>query len=102
MSTSRVKLTKSFIDQLELTPAIYRDSEIIGFAIRVNNSYKTYIVEKKVKGKSIRCKLGDYEKITLEDARILAQQKGFVAQDLKDNTQHLNRIRSDNLGMWST
>ncbi len=75
MSTSRVKLTKSFIDQLELTPAIYRDSEIIGFAIRVNNSYKTYIVEKKVKGKSIRCKLGDYEKITLEDARILAQQK---------------------------
>ncbi|VCZ57486.1 hypothetical protein BANRA_02578 [Acinetobacter baumannii] len=58
MSTSRVKLTKSFIDQLELTPAIYRDSEIIGFAIRVNNSYKTYIVEKKVKGKSIRCKLG--------------------------------------------
>ena len=74
MSTSRVKLTKSFIDQLELTPAIYRDSEIIGFAIRVNNSYKTYIVEKKVKGKSIRCKLG-LRKITLEDARILAQQK---------------------------
>ena len=47
MSTSRVKLTKSFIDQLELTPAIYRDSEIIGFAIRVNNSYKTYIVERR-------------------------------------------------------
>ncbi|WP_215900161.1 MULTISPECIES: hypothetical protein [unclassified Acinetobacter] len=37
MSTSRVKLTKSFIDQLKLIPAIYRDSEIIGFAIRVNN-----------------------------------------------------------------
>ncbi|HCT5804616.1 TPA: DUF4102 domain-containing protein, partial [Acinetobacter nosocomialis] len=75
MSTSRVKLTKSFIDQLKLIPAIYRDNEIIGFAIRVNNSYKTYIVEKKVKGRAIRCKLGDCEKITLEEARILAQQK---------------------------
>ncbi|EPK3280172.1 integrase family protein, partial [Acinetobacter baumannii] len=47
MSTSRVKLTKSFIDQLELTPAIYRDSEIIGFAIRVNNSYKTTLWKRK-------------------------------------------------------
>ena len=48
MSANRVKLTKSFIDQLELIPAIYRDSELIGFAVRVNTSYKTYIVEKKL------------------------------------------------------
>ena len=44
MSVQRVKLTKSFIDQLALVPAIYRDSELIGFAVRVNSSYKTYIV----------------------------------------------------------
>lgn len=90
MSTSRVKLTKSFIDQLELIPAIYRDSEIIGFALRVNNSYKTYIVEKKVNGRAIRCKLENYEKITLEDARILAEQKLKVLSD----TNFLN-IRSN-------
>lgn len=90
MSTSRVKLTKSFIDQLELIPAIYRDSEIIGFALRVNNSYKTYIVEKKVNGRAIRCKLENYEKITLEDARILAEQKLKALSD----TNFLN-IRSN-------
>ncbi|HCQ9734216.1 TPA: integrase family protein, partial [Acinetobacter baumannii] len=97
MSTSRVKLTKSFIDQLELTPAIYRDSEIIGFAIRVNNSYKTYIVEKKVKGKSIRCKLGDYEKITLEDARILAQQKLKELTDSNSLSIKNNKILKNSL-----
>ncbi|MDR2249870.1 integrase family protein [Acinetobacter sp.] len=95
MSTSRVKLTKSFIDQLELIPAIYRDSEIIGFALRVNNSYKTYIVEKKVNGRAIRCKLENYEKITLEDARILAEQKLKALSDtnflnIKSNSHKKN------------
>ncbi|MDS7945055.1 integrase family protein [Acinetobacter sp. V110_1] len=97
MSTSRVKLTKPFIDQLKLIPAIYRDSEIIGFAIRVNNSYKTYIVEKKVKGRSIRCKLGDYENITLEEARILAQQKLKDLSDPKHSTIKNNKILKNNL-----
>lgn len=92
MSTSRVKLTQSFIDQLKLIPAIYRDSEIIGFAIRVNNSYKTYIIEKKIKGKSIRCKIADYEKITLEDARVLARQK---LKDLSDTS--LACIKNDEI-----
>lgn len=97
MSTSRVKLTKPFIDQLKLIPAIYRDSEIIGFAIRVNNSYKTYIVEKKVKGRSIRCKLGDYENITLEEARILAQQKLKDLSERKPSTIKNNKILKNNL-----
>lgn len=74
MSTSRVKLTKSFIDSLTLEPAIYRDSELIGFALRVNTSYKTYIVEKKVNGKSTRSTLGIHGQITLAQARVLAQE----------------------------
>lgn len=75
MSNTRVKLTKTFIDQLELSPAIYRDSELIGFAVRVNSSYKTYIVEKKVKGKSVRSTLGLHGNITLAQARDLAREK---------------------------
>lgn len=74
MSVNRVKLTKSFIDQLELIPAIYRDSELIGFAVRVNTSYKTYIVEKKVNGRSTRSTLGIHGQITLSQARVLAQE----------------------------
>jgi hypothetical protein len=46
MSSSRVKLTKTLIDQLEFIPVIYRDIELIGFAIRINSTCKTYIVEK--------------------------------------------------------
>lgn len=74
MSTSRVKLTKSFIDSLALLPAIYRDSELIGFALRVNTSYKTYVVEKKVNGKSTRSTLGIHGQITLAQARALAHE----------------------------
>ncbi|MGJ8757418.1 integrase arm-type DNA-binding domain-containing protein [Acinetobacter sp. HC8-3S] len=74
MSANRVKLTKSFIDQLELKPAIFRDSELIGFAVRVNTSYKTYIVEKKVNGRSTRSTLGIHGQITLAQARVLAQE----------------------------
>lgn len=74
MSPTRVKLTKTFIDQLDLTPAIYRDSELIGFAVRVNTSYKTYIVEKKINGRSTRSTLGIHGQITLPQARTMAQE----------------------------
>ena len=56
-STPRVKLTKTFIDQLELRSAIYRDNKLIGFVVRVNNSDKTYIAEKKVLSRSVRTTL---------------------------------------------
>ncbi len=75
MSNNRVKLTKSFIDQLALEPAIYRDSELIGFAVRVQKTYKTYIVEKKVKGRTVRHTLGIHGQITLAQARQIAQER---------------------------
>lgn len=101
MSARRVKLTKSFIDQLELTPAIYRDSDLIGFAVRVNNSYKTYIVEKKVLGRAVRSTLGLHGNITLVQAREMARErllemsKGINPNDVKrqktfDNEKSLN------------
>lgn len=96
MSSKRVKLTKSFIDQLELTPAIYRDSELIGFAVRVNNSYKTYIVEKKVLGKSVRSTLGLHGNITLAQAREMAREKLLqMSQGLNPNTEKRKRISEE-------
>ena len=38
--------TKTFIDQLEITTAIFWDSELIGFAIRGDSTCKTYMLEK--------------------------------------------------------
>lgn len=96
MSSQRVKLTKSFIDQLELKPAIYRDSELIGFAVRVNNNYKTYIVEKKVLGKAIRSTLGLYGNITLTQARELAREQLFLmSQGINPNDEKKKKISDE-------
>lgn len=84
MSSSRVKLTKTFIDQLEMTPAIFRDIELIGFAIRINSTCKTYIVEKKVLGKTVRSTIGLHGNLTLIQARDIARDK------LSQMTQGIN------------
>ncbi|MHA3083714.1 tyrosine-type recombinase/integrase [Acinetobacter sp. ANC 5383] len=93
MSPQRVKLTKSFIDQLELVPAIYRDSELIGFAVRVNFNYKSYIVEKKVLGKAIRSTIGLHGNITLVQAREIAREKLLLmSQGINPNEEKRKRI----------
>lgn len=75
--SERIKFTKTAIDALS-EPGIYRDSELIGFAVRVNATCKTYIVEKKVKGKSVRSTIGLHGNLTLSQAKILAQ--GLLSQ----------------------
>lgn len=75
--SERIKFTKTAIDALS-EPGIYRDSELIGFAVRVNSTCKTYIVEKKVKGKAVRSTIGLHGNLTLSQARILAQ--GLLSQ----------------------
>ncbi|MFW1852647.1 tyrosine-type recombinase/integrase [Acinetobacter guillouiae] len=75
--SERLKFTKTAIDALS-EPGIYRDSELIGFAVRVNTTCKTYIVEKKVKGKAVRSTIGLHGNLTLSQARILAQ--GLLSQ----------------------
>lgn len=93
MSSQRVKLTKSFIDQLELVPAIYRDSKLIGFAIRVHINYKSYIVEKKVLGKTVRSTIGLHGNITLVQAREMAREKLLLmSQGINPNEEKRKRI----------
>lgn len=88
MTSNRVKLTKSFIDQLTFEPAIYRDTELIGFAVRVQKTYKTYIVEKKVNGRSVRHTIGICGQITLAQARIIAQERLLeMSQGINPNEQ---------------
>ena len=77
MSTSRRKLTKSFVDSIPIQSdgkqAIYRDSDLIGFALRVT-SIKVYIVERRVNGKTVRVKIDTHGVITPAQARERAQQ----------------------------
>lgn len=101
MSSQRVKLTKTFIDQLEMTPAIYRDSDLIGFAIRVNTTCKTYIVEKKVLGKTVRSTIGLHGNLTLSQARDIASDKlaqmsqGINPNDVKRKAIVKEKVKSD-------
>jgi integrase len=78
MSDSRVKLTKTFVDSVQLRldggQAIYRDSDLIGFALRVTK-VKTYIAEKKLpNGSPCRATIGQHGIYTVATAREKARE----------------------------
>lgn len=69
---SQRKLTKAFVESiphLESGQAFYRDTDLKGFALRVGKTSKTYIVENKVRGKSVRTTIGKHTLFTSEEAR---------------------------------
>lgn len=51
----------------------YRDSEIRGFFLRVGTDSKIFFVEKKVHGRAIKYTLGRFGQLTVEQARVMAQ-----------------------------
>jgi len=71
------KITKSKVDSLpfpESGQVFYRDSELIGFGLRVGKTTKSYYAEKRVDGKKRRCTIGIHGHITTEQARKEAQR----------------------------
>jgi len=74
-----MRITKSFVDQTAPPSAnangtgnqkIYRDSAIVGFGLRVTSAgAKSFIVEKRIDGKSRRKTIGPYGPLTVEQAR---------------------------------
>jgi integrase len=73
-----IKLTKSVVAKLPVPAAgqaIYRDSELKGFGLRVTSGgARTYIVEKRIGGKVRRVKIGRADALLAEKARGLAQE----------------------------
>jgi integrase len=73
-----VKLTQSVIEKLPVPPAgqaIYRDSELKGFGLRVTRGgARTYVVEKRIGGRVRRVKIGRADALKAEKARRLAQE----------------------------
>src|SRR5215472_11743331 len=73
-----VKLTQSVIEKLPVPPvwqAIYRDSELKGFGLRVTSGgARTYVVEKRINGRVRRVKIGRADALKAEKARRLAQE----------------------------
>lgn len=74
-----MRIVKTFVDKVELPPfkpdgkpnqKIYRDSAIVGFGLRVTSAgSRSFIVEKRIDGKSTRKTIGAYGALTVEQAR---------------------------------
>ena len=91
----RVKLTKKIIDATkrpEEGQVFLRDTELPGFGVRLTRGSTTFILEKKVYGRSRRMKIGPYGPMTLEQARDEARKKiGEIATGLDPAQARIDR-----------
>ena len=70
----KIKITKANIEKIKKFPiGIYRDSELIGFAVRVTATKQTYIIDKKLNNKVVRKVIGNIGALTPDEARKQAQ-----------------------------
>ena len=82
-----MKLTKRSIDSLPLPETgqmLYWDDDLPGYGLRVTAGAKTFIVQRRVAGKTVRVTLGKYGQITPDQARKLA------VKNLADLVQGVN------------
>lgn len=90
MASGRTKLTKIFVDSLPFSPGkqvIYRDSELIGFALRVTN-VKVYVVERRVGKSSVRVTIGKHGEVTPTQARVQASKLlDMMSQGINPNKE---------------
>ncbi|MDF3822248.1 integrase family protein [Leptospira sp. 96542] len=91
----QTKITKTFVDKVTPPPPgkqeIHWDSEIKGFGLRVTPERKTYVVQHRVHGKTVRVTLGLHGRMTPDQARRAAREtlgemvKGSNPNQLKRN-----------------
>ncbi len=70
-----MKLTKRVIDSIpfpETSQTLCWDDELPGYGLRVTSGAKTFIVQRRVAGKTVRVTLGRYGHLTPDQARKLA------------------------------
>jgi len=75
----KIRITKSYVDTIKLPPvsasgkatqAFYRDASIPGFGLRVTSGgAKSFIIEKRIKGRVKRVTIGRYGNLTVPQAR---------------------------------
>jgi integrase len=88
------KITKRVVDGARLPERGQQfiwDSELKGFGLRLTPTRKTYVVQSRVKGRTVRATIGSHNPFTPEQARIQARQKlGELAKGV-----HLNQAKRD-------
>ena len=78
------RLTKQVIDGTPFPLAgqvFVRDTELPGFALRVTQGRKSFVLEKRIRGRMRRLTIGPYGPLTVDQARTLAKTHvGAIAQ----------------------
>jgi integrase len=93
------KITKRLMDTLqppESGQSFVWDTGIKGFGVRLTPNRKTYVVQARVKGKTVRVTLGAHGPLTPEQAREMAKAKlGEMAQGVNINqAQKAERLQN--------
>lgn len=64
----------------------YRDSELLGFGLRVGKSAKVYYAEAKLHGKTVRKSIARHNVVSLDEAR--TQAKSYLAEISRGKNPH--------------
>lgn len=83
------KLTKSFVEKVAFEKSgqvFYRDSELLGFGLRVGKSAKVYFAEAKLHGKTVRKSIARHNVVSLDEAR--SQAKSYLAEISRGKNPH--------------
>jgi integrase len=90
------KLTKSFIEKLELPAAgkqkIYWDSEQGGLGLRVTSGSKSFVFQQRVNGKSPRTTIGAWPDMSSDDARERARKLAVLVDDGINPVQQAKKV----------
>ncbi|MDH6149315.1 MULTISPECIES: tyrosine-type recombinase/integrase [Paraburkholderia] len=92
-------ITKTYVEKSAAPredgkPAFYFDDEIKGFGIRVTGGAKTFIVDRKLNGKTVRVSIGRYPAWSVQAARDRAKEL-IVELDKGNDVRQQEKQRSD-------
>ena len=96
------RLTKQVIDETPFPSAgqvFVRDAELPGFALRVTKGRKSFILEKRIRGRMRRLTIGPYGPLTVDQARKLAATHvGAIAQGTDPAQVRQDRLHEPTFG----
>ena len=91
-----IKITKSVVEKLPNPPQgqdFYRDQTLVGFGLYTGAQSKTFYVEKRINGKSVRTAIGRHGQISAQRARERAQEiLGKMATGINRNDEKRSKL----------
>ena len=91
-----IKITKSVVEKLPNPPQgqdFYRDDTLVGFGLYAGTQSKTFYVEKRINGKSVRTAIGRYGQVSTQRARERAQEiLGKMATGINPNDEKRSKL----------